>query len=226
MARRYHDAEWLEQKYHEEGLTQREIAELCGVSPSAIRKWMDRNDIETRAVRGENHGLYGESRDAETKRKISKTLEGRELDAKWRERIAESHSGKTTPVDVRERISDSLRGLDRSESTRRKMSESSSGEQNPRWKGGTADRHGAGWQLAREEVTERDGVCQHCGHDGMERQLEVHHIVPLRKFHQCPDAELSDAHELTNLVFLCTRCHRRADHGELEFKSGIDDPTA
>jgi transcriptional regulator with XRE-family HTH domain len=57
MARRYHDAEWLEQKYHEEGLTQREIAELCGVSPSAIRKWMDRNDIDTREVRGGNHGL-------------------------------------------------------------------------------------------------------------------------------------------------------------------------
>jgi hypothetical protein len=81
---------------------------------------MDRNDIDTREVRGGNHGLYGESRDTETKRKISKTLEWREFDAKWRERIAEAHSGKATPDGVKDRISDSLRGLDRLESTRRK----------------------------------------------------------------------------------------------------------
>lgn len=59
MDRPYRDPDWLEQKYHGEGLTQREIAEECGVASSTIRKYMQRFGIETRELEGENHGLHG-----------------------------------------------------------------------------------------------------------------------------------------------------------------------
>lgn len=62
MGRNYRDEDWLEEQYHGKGLTQREIAEECGVSPRTIRKYMKRFGIETREVIGENHGLYGKER--------------------------------------------------------------------------------------------------------------------------------------------------------------------
>lgn len=74
MDRPYRDPDWLEQKYHGEGLTQREIAEDCGVASSTIRKYMQRFGIETRELKGENHGLHGERRSAEVEQKISETL--------------------------------------------------------------------------------------------------------------------------------------------------------
>jgi len=42
------DPLWLEKKYVTEGLSQREIADLCGVHRSTIRRWMDKFDIESR----------------------------------------------------------------------------------------------------------------------------------------------------------------------------------
>jgi DNA-binding transcriptional regulator LsrR (DeoR family) len=47
MERPYRDRDWLYRKYHEEGLTQREIGEECGVSPTTIRKQMKAFGIET-----------------------------------------------------------------------------------------------------------------------------------------------------------------------------------
>lgn len=48
MARKYHDAEWLRQKYHDEDLSTTEIAELVDVSQPTISDWLNRHDIETR----------------------------------------------------------------------------------------------------------------------------------------------------------------------------------
>ena len=76
MERPYHDADWLRGRYHEDGATQQEIAEECDVSPRTIRTWMQRHEIETRDVRGENHGLYGQERSEDVKERISKTLDG------------------------------------------------------------------------------------------------------------------------------------------------------
>ena len=104
------------------------------------------------------------------------------------------------------------------------MSESTAGEANPNWRGGYDGRYGAGWAPARAAVVERDEVCQHCGEDGSDRPLHVHHIVPVRAFRAVEDVSLSAAHDLSNLVLLCQRCHGKADYGTLGFQSGIDDP--
>jgi predicted DNA-binding protein YlxM (UPF0122 family) len=47
--KRYHDADWLRQMYHDEHLTLREIAERCNVSYTTINKWVNRHGISTRA---------------------------------------------------------------------------------------------------------------------------------------------------------------------------------
>lgn len=224
MSRRYHDEQWLREKYRNEGWTQREIAEECGVSPRTVRTYMNRFDIETRDVEGENHPQYGTERNEETKQRISETLSDRTLSEEWRERIASAHEGTSLSEAVRERISESLTGITRSEETRQKMSEATTGADNPNWRGGYSDSYGAGWSLARERVRNRDGVCQHCGHDGSENRLEVHHIIPVRVFRNADDATVSDAHHPDNLVLLCNRCHPKADHGLLQFEPDIPLP--
>lgn len=220
--KRYRCGHWLEVKYWEEGLTQREIAEECGVSPRAIRKYMNRFDIPTREMQGRNHPMYGRERTEETKEKISESLEGRSLSEEARRRISETQRGRKLPSEVREKISDSLEGLTRSKETRRKMSESTAGQQNPNWRGGYSRRYGPGWSVARGNILERDGVCQNCGHDGSDHRLEVHHIIPIRVFQNAEHLEIEDAHDESNLVLLCDRCHGKADHGKIEFDAPIE----
>jgi len=220
--KRYRNGHWLEVKYWDEGLTQREIGEECGVSPSTIREYMKRFDVPTREMRGENHPMYGRERTEEEKQKIAESLEGRSFSEETRRRISEAQRGRNLPQEVREKISESLEGLTRSEATRQKMSESTAGEENPNWRGGYSERYGGGWSVAREKVRERDEVCQHCDHDGTERQLAVHHIVPVRVFREADHLVPGDAHDEQNLVLLCNRCHAYADHGEIEFEAPIE----
>lgn len=220
--KQYRSGHWLEVKYWEEELTQREIADECGVSPRTIREYMDQFDIPIREMRGENHPMHGRERTDEEKQKISESLEGRSFSEKTRQRMAESHEGNEISADVRERIADSLEGLTRSEETRRKMSKSTAGEANPNWRGGYSRRYGSGWSVARESIRERDEVCQHCGHDGTERRLEVHHIAPVRLFRKADHLAVENAHDEKNLVLLCNRCHGRADHGQIEFDAPIE----
>lgn len=224
MARRYHDAEWLRERYHEEGMTQAEIAEECGVSPRAIRKWMKRHDIPRREVKGENHPLHGQERDESVKQSISDTLTDREYPDEWRKRLREELTGNEILEDVRRRISESLTGMTRPDETRRKMSESTRGEANPRWEGGVDPYYGSEWSMARRKARRRDEVCQNCGAGDETARLEVHHVIPLRLFEQSDIAEKNDAHDLSNLVTLCRACHMEAEHGDLSFESGIDSP--
>lgn len=62
------------------------------------------------------------------------------------------------------------------------------------------------WQRVRKQTICRDvGTCVYCGWtpaDVETKQLQVHHIIPARLF---DDKEA--AHELWNLVTLCSMCH-------------------
>lgn len=216
MKRRYRDDEWLRDRYHGDGLTQAEIAAECEVSPRCIRTWMDRHGIDTRDVEGENHGLYGEERDEETKRKIADALEGREFDDQTRARISEAQHGRSLDEETREAISEALSGTSNSNETRALISEAMTGERNPNWEGGYYRRYGAGWAVARERALDRDEVCQRCGEDGTNLELDVHHVIPVRAFHEAEDRALADAHDLDNLVVLCKRCHALVEHGSAD----------
>lgn len=220
--KRYRSGHWLEVKYWDEGLAQKEIAEECGVSPRTVREYMNRFDIPTREMRGENHPMYGRERTEEEKQKISESLKGRSVSEETRQRISESLEGSELSAEVRRKISESLEGITRSEATRRKMSESTAGEENPNWRGGYSNRYGSGWSVTREKILERDEVCQHCGHDGSDNRLEVHHIVPIRVFRRTQHLTIEDAHDEENLVLLCNRCHGKADHELIEFDAPIE----
>lgn len=218
MERPYRDPEWLHARYHRDGLTQRQIGDLCGVHEGTIGKWMKRFGIETRELVGENHGLYGKERDEATKRKISEALQGREFSEETRRRFAEGQRGNSIPDRVRVKISEALTGRKKSEETRRRMSRSTAGEKNPDWKGGeyTKEWYGPEWTVVRDRIRDRDEVCQHCGEDGSRRPLDVHHIVPIRYFRAAHGVRIGTAHHETNLVLLCRSCHARADHGAIE----------
>jgi transposase len=94
---------------------------------------------------------------------------------------------------------------------RRDRSEALRGENNPWWTG-SRQPYGQGWnEKKKRQVYERDDyTCQSCGvsqEDHIKnwgQRLEIHHIIPARKFE---DAEKRNA--LSNLVSLCKECHKK-----------------
>lgn len=74
--------------------------------------------------------------------------------------------------------------------------------------------YGDGWWQVRRQARERDDhTCRNCGttRADLERNLDVHHIDPVRSF-----TDPADAHTLDNVVTLCRPCHRRIEAGTTE----------
>lgn len=100
-----------------------------------------------------------------------------------------------------------------------------SGEDSPKWRGGTQDDYGSNWREKRRKCRKRDGYkCQSCGvseedyrkeHD---ISLDVHHIIPRKEFDK-----VEDSNRLDNLILLCRKCHRKAESGKLEFEYNYED---
>lgn len=73
--------------------------------------------------------------------------------------------------------------------------------------------YGPLWQEQRQKALERDNFeCQFCGREDGENDvgLHVHHQIPYRAF---DDDE--KAHDLDNLITVCSRCHGRIESGKL-----------
>ena len=71
-------------------------------------------------------------------------------------------------------------------------------------------RYEGGWKRARQAAKERDNyTCRDCGvqHPPKSRKLDVHHIVPYRRF-KIPE----NANRLDNLLTLCRPCHNGRTH--------------
>lgn len=83
-----------------------------------------------------------------------------------------------------------------------------SGKNNGRWKGGHINYYGPSWTKAKREARKRDKVCQDCGKESKGRALDVHHIIPFRKFGV---ERHEEANVLSNLVALCNVCHLKRD---------------
>lgn len=81
------------------------------------------------------------------------------------------------------------------------------GINHPTWRGGSDPNRGSGWLKIAAQIRKRDGYCcQRCGRTQADnkRKLDVDHIRPWRSF----DNE-AEANQPTNLVALCSRCHRK-----------------
>lgn len=81
------------------------------------------------------------------------------------------------------------------------------GEDNPVWRGGFEPFYGDNWTRQSRLTRNRDNhECQYCGikEHKLRRALDVHHIVPLRKF----ERNIEKANALSNLISLCQTCHK------------------
>jgi len=89
-------------------------------------------------------------------------------------------------------------------------SEHHRGEDHPCYKGGSVDRRGDWYQKRRETLARDNYECRACGttreehYNQYDRDLEVHHVVPVREFN-----DPTDANSLGNLVTACIPCHRQ-----------------
>lgn len=78
------------------------------------------------------------------------------------------------------------------------------------------NEYGPLWNAIRKQVRARDGYrCQVCGAEERERAHEVHHRIPFRSF-----TSAEEANQLTNLITLCTECHRRVE-ASVRIRSGL-----
>jgi len=109
------------------------------------------------------------------------------------------------------------------------LSDEYAGAGHPNWDGGPTGSYGPDWRQVRERALERDDyACVLCGtdRDDLDRNPDVHHIVPVRAFLDAPVTTVADAHTLDNVVCLCPTCHRRAEHSavsvaELRHRTGV-----
>lgn len=84
------------------------------------------------------------------------------------------------------------------------------GKNNPNWHGGiTNDGYGSNWQRQSRKARKRDDyTCQNCGYKSKTRNLDVHHIIPIKYF----NGDWKNANKLYNLICLCRSCHRKVDN--------------
>jgi DEAD/DEAH box helicase domain-containing protein len=79
-----------------------------------------------------------------------------------------------------------------------------------------ANDYGPNWETQRDAARQRDQYrCQMCGTLEREGQHHVHHKVPFRSFES-----YTEANQLSNLITLCPRCHRRAELS-VQMRSGL-----
>mgnify|MGYP000905401927 FL=1 len=100
------------------------------------------------------------------------------------------------------------------------MGEFLSGPTSPHWKGGHIKYYGPNWPEQQRLARSRDKhTCQVCGRTRKQngKELDVHHVVPFKSFNYIPgeNENYLQANELTNLVCLCMRCHRKVERGKL-----------
>lgn len=119
----YQRAEWLREKYWDEGLSLFQIGHLVNRSHVVILRQMKRHDIPRRtlsaAKQSERNPMWGKKHTVVTLCKM-----------------AEIKRGKKATIKTRQKMSLARRGKKFSLEHRRKLGESKRGEKNPQWKGG------------------------------------------------------------------------------------------
>lgn len=93
-------------------------------------------------------------------------------------------------------------------------------ERHPNWRGGEIDYYGPNWKSQKKAARNRDGYkCRNCGtKKGQKRKaLDVHHITPFREFGYIygENDHYLQANDLTNLITLCPKCHKKAEHHKI-----------
>jgi DNA-binding MarR family transcriptional regulator len=183
------NGEWLRDQYHRKRRSTKDIADQLDVSPSNVRRWMNRAGVEL-------HGQLLKYPTLNDEEKLREWYEDEILDTnEIADRIGCSQSAVCHHMDrlgIERRSQDEL-----------------TGEMSPRWKGGYTEFRGTNWPKLRAKALEADDYrCQGCGRNEDDHRAEhgvglhVHHIRPVTEFDDPADADTVD-----NLVPLCRDCH-------------------
>lgn len=100
------------------------------------------------------------------------------------------------------------------------LSENVVGEKHHMWMEGDTVYRGKWWKVRRKARERDDHECRCCGTTATDegRELDVHHIRPVREFD-----DPQDAHTLQNVVTLCRSCHRNVEEGNTEVPQRTDE---
>lgn len=98
------------------------------------------------------------------------------------------------------------------------QSENRAGPNSNSWKGGRIYYYGPNFQSQAKIARKRDRCrCQRCGiaQAKLGKKLDVHHIIPFRTFGyiKLKNDNYKKANELSNLISLCSDCHKLVEHG-------------
>lgn len=196
---KYQDSEWLTEQVHKEGRLVASLAEECNVAASTVSYWIGRHEIRsgsafrtgTCETCGESFRYYPSVRDGRycsnacshepTKRQVEITCPACATQFTRRASLNTEY------------CSPGCWGDDLYE--------------------GTHQYYRGTWHQQRRRALRRDDYkCTTCGVSQDEhrertgRGLDVHHIIPLRRFVE-HDVPASDAHALRNLRAVCRGCH-------------------
>ena len=185
MGKKYHDEGWLREKYLDEKLSTREIADKADCTAPTIQDWLDRHDIEKRSkseaakIRAEKypHTTQAGAEALKEHRVNSWEYWGKEEREAFRERLSQERQGEDNP----------MAGV--------------TGKDHHNYKENPTENSfysSSKWRETRAEALERDNhECQACGNG---EGLHVHHIQPV--------SAGGPRFELNNLVTLCDTHHK------------------
>lgn len=206
----FRDEKTLRRLYHQEGLSQSEVAEKLDCGVSTVSKWMRKLGVSVDGP-AEYNCDYCETTFQRPESSLTggKKFCSQECDGKFK---AENIYGKSHPLyeggkdtftcdncgDEYEQYSCHVRGEERFCSYDCRAD--SNRVEGLRY-------YGPNWQEVRNRAIEKcEGICNYDGckreetQDG--RSLHVHHLIPLREFDS-----YEEANKLSNLVALCAEHH-------------------
>lgn len=233
MSKRYHDEEWLREKYWGEKMTLEEMSNVCGVRYQTILRWMKKHEIERRSTGCQQ--AKGEYKDREwleeqyvgQERSVSdigkqfgvndttilywldkfdiETREASEaISLSWEGDDERRERAAQNVMENAQPEAPQIKNGEHRPETLERMSAVKEGEKNPMWEGGYEGEYGGSWRNKREDALERDGYeCRVCSSN---EELHVHHKVPVNQFD-----DPNDAHFMVNLLTVCRECHPRLD---------------
>jgi len=185
-------------EYLEEGTPMYKIADEYGVNDATIARWLQKHGVDTRDIQEQNlrSSDYPELLDYDW------LWENYREKERYTPELAEELGCCDATV---------LNALYRHNIPVWDHGETIEGEKHPRWVENPEYNYGPNWQEQRRKaIEEGDEQCRACGMSRQEhrdkygRDIQVHHIIPLRKFD-----EPKNANKLSNLTPLCSGCHRR-----------------
>lgn len=209
--KKYESAEWLQKKYVEEGLTQKEISNIVGCHYNTIRRKLNEYSISKEKIGKTKHiceyckeNFMAEpsknqkycSKDC-TAEAFSDRYSG-EGGTRWKGgKITKSCNICDTNFKVKPARKDTAKYCSRDCMGKSKETD------NPEIK------YYGGWERKRKFALQRDNhKCQVCGMSKEEhvekygRSLDVHHLKPIKEFDNP-----KDAHYLGNLITVCRKHH-------------------